>query len=224
MRLPSIRFTVRSALISVASIAAWLAGIRYIEQRNHLIATSEWTSLEKQWWGAYAGALKKGENQAASFYKGLADRSTNERQRHQAQLGSFPRRLSPESWIVTVLYSWAVALCLVVRRERRGNGRTSSVRARLVRFIIWLGMGLISPIVMIVLEGKYERTTPYTGPRPWPATVIEVLFWLQGGHALLGVLVLRGVRWLVLGLGILLFLVTGLVAFEAIMAVTGIWL
>ena len=224
MRLPCIRFNVRSALVAVASIAAWLAVIRYIEQRNHLIAISECQFFERQWWDAYGDALKAGASRAASFYKGMAARSTNERQWHQAQLGTFPRTLSTGSVIVTVLYLWAVALLLVVRRERSGSARASRARTSPARFVIWLGLGLISPIVMMALARMYGRTTSYTGSRPWPATAIEVLFWLQGIHALLSVLVLRGWRWPALGIGILLFLATWFAGLGSSMAVTGMWL
>jgi|SRR5579864_755008 len=127
--------------------------------------------------------------------------------------------------LVTLVYGWAVALFLVLRAERSGSGGNGYLspwpRDIPRQFLNWLGLGLISPIAMMAFGIMFWRRTGYHGPGPWPANVIEGMFWLQVIHALLGVLVLRGSRGGALVLGIVSVLTTGWVALFCTMSVTG---
>ena len=96
-------------------------------------------------------------------------------------------------------------------------------------FLFWLACGLVVPTVMIALGVHFERRTPYThdGPsavRPWPANLIEPLCWVQIVHAVFGIVLLRGRRWLALGAGLSLVIAAFYFGLYAIMKITGIWL
>lgn len=223
-----LRFTVRSVLGVVASFAVLMTLVRFVEQAHHRGQVKYWERQEKQWRDAYAEALQAGQSKSASMYEGLEDSCIKQRIWHEGQLGGFPRTFSRTSAFLTLMYVWAVALCIVVRSERLAGRRTacpaSHPRSRPSSFIIWVGLGFISPVSMMALGILFERKTPYSGPLPWPASVIEGLLWIQLVHALLGVIVLRGRRWAALGCGTLSVLVTGWVALHCSMSVTGVWL
>jgi hypothetical protein len=231
MSLPGAQMTVRSLPMAVVVIAAWLALVKSIEKANHRYQFNYWTRQENQWRDAYSEAIGQRQPPITTMYANLAAECREQKDYHRSQLaGSLPCTFSTESAILTLLYWWAVTLYLVVRAERSAQVRAvipgSSARdaAILRSFPVWVALALISPIVVMALGVTFERRTPDRGTRPWPASTIEALFWLQVMHALLGIIYLRGRRWAALGVGVFSVLATGWIAFHCLMAVTGVWL
>jgi hypothetical protein len=91
-------------------------------------------------------------------------------------------------------------------------------------FATWFKLGFVSPIAMMTLGFVFHRDRPFSGAQPWPASLIEVLLWLQVIEVLLGVIILKGWRWQAFGIANLSILASLWIALHAFMSVTGVWL
>jgi len=222
------RLTILSALILVALIAVLMTLVRSIERMNHERQVHHYERQEKQWRAAHQEAIALKQTAAIANYEELADSCLSRRLEHEKQLVGFPRTFSEESALLAIFYIWAVSLVVVVRAERKEKGLTSRpdlwARSTWPSFFVWLRLGLISPITIMALGVFFERQRPSNGARPWPAPVIEALLWVQLIHALLGVVIFVGRRWVAFGIGILSILMIGWIALWCLMAVTGVWL